>query len=287
LLASKNFPVKLRHVLVGAIALFVPLNSCHRFTDARPNQTSTLTATPKILWSGNFKANNWMQQWHIQRQGGWGWQNISVVDDRRFSKILRVAYPAGSSSPEVARRKGTPIGGGQFIANLGIPPGDKLRLSYYVRFSDNFDFVKGGKLPGLYGGIANSGGKIPNGTDGFSTRLMWRRGGEGEVYAYLPTSAEYGTSLGRGAWRFRPGVWHLIEQEITLNQPGQKNGRVQVWIDGKKVFEQGGVLFRTVPSLKINGLFFSTFFGGSDASWSTSKRVYADFADFSVSASRD
>lgn len=76
-----------------------------------------------------------------------------------------------------------------------------MRLSYAVRFSSNFNFVLGGKLPGLYGGIGNTGGNIPDGTDGFSTRYMWGRNGVGEVYAYLPTSQQYGTGIGRGNWR--------------------------------------------------------------------------------------
>lgn len=283
--------MKLSHVLVIAILISLPLDSCRYFTSATPVQqfarsTNQTPGSTKVLWSGKFDDANWMQQWRVDRRHGWGWQNIAVVPDtsRQFSKVLRVSYPAGSASPEASRSQGAPIGGGQFIADLGIQPADKLRLSYSVRFSDNFDFVKGGKLPGLFGGVANSGGRTPNGFDGFSTRYMWRRQGDGEVYAYLPTSKQHGTSLGRGAWRFQPGVWYAIEQEVTLNQPGQKNGQVRVWVNGVQVFEQTGLLFRTTPKLKIEGMFFSTFFGGSDTSWATPKRVYADFADFSVSA---
>ncbi len=158
-----------------------------------------------------------------------------------------------------------------------------MRLSYYVRFSENFDFVKGGKLPGLLGGVGNSGGEIPDGTDGFSTRFMWRRNGDGEVYAYLLTSKKDGTSIGRGNWRFKPGVWYRLEQEVILNQPGKANGRVRVWLDGRPVLDRGALTFRTTNALKIEGLFFSTFFGGGDSSWATPKDVYADFADFQVS----
>ncbi|MDX2213727.1 MAG: hypothetical protein SFY66_10620 [Oculatellaceae cyanobacterium bins.114] len=55
---------------------------------------------------------------------------------------------------------------------------------------------------------------------------MWRTGGQGEIYAYLPTSQDHGTSIDRGAWQFRPGVWHHIEQQVTLNEPGRNNGQV-------------------------------------------------------------
>jgi len=57
-----------------------------------------------------------------------------------------------------------------------------MMLTYDIAFDENFDFVKGGKLPGLRGGANNGceGGSQPNGTDCWSTRLMWRKNGAGE-----------------------------------------------------------------------------------------------------------
>jgi hypothetical protein len=227
-----------------------------------------------------------MTDWRVRHEGSWGLENLETLPDpeHRFDSILRVHYPAGSASPTVARESGAPLGGAQFLAELGIQPQTALKLSYYIRFSENFDFVKGGKLPGLFGGDGPSGGRIPNGVDGFSTRLMWRRQGDGEVYAYLPTSQIHGTSLGRGEWRFRRGVWQHIQEEVILNDPGINNGEVRVWFNGEQVLDKEGLIFRNVDSLKINGLFFSTFFGGGDSTWATPQAVYADFADFSVSA---
>jgi len=249
------------------------------------SESPQVTTADAVLWRGEFSATDWLETWGAQESGAWGLENLEVrpLSEGPFSEVLRVYYPAGSSSPSVSRSQGVALGGGQFYADLNLPAQTALRLSYAVRFSEDFDFVKGGKLPGLYGGTGNSGGKIPDGTDGFSTRLMWRRAGAGELYVYLPTSEKYGTSLDRGAWTFEPGVWYRIEQEIVLNQPDQADGRARVWVDGERVINQEGLQFRTVDALKIDGLFFSTFFGGGDASWSTPKDVYVDFADFSVS----
>jgi Polysaccharide lyase len=248
---------------------------------------SNSVASPKnsAIASGNFTNNSWMQLWGVKKAGQWGLNNTAVIKDPsgRFEKVLRVRYPAGSASPAVSRKNRLPLGGAQFSADLGISPKNALRLSYYLRFSENFDFVKGGKLPGLFGGTANSGGEIPNGSDGFSTRFMWRQNGAGEVYAYLPTSTEYGTSIGRGNWQFQKGKWHHLEQVIVLNQPNQNNGQVQVWLDGKQVLNQKNLTFRNTNILKIEGIFFSTFFGGGDFSWATPKDVYIDFANFSLS----
>lgn len=283
--------------LISAALLGLALNSCAQPTSTvvgkstaiTPNRTRAIAQVAPagtVLWSDGFGSTDWKQPWYLRQTGQWGLQNTSVINNStgRFSKVLRVRYPAGSASPTVSREYNKPLGGAQFYASLGMTPRDSLRLSYYVRFSPNFDFVKGGKLPGLFGGAGNSGGVIPNGADGFSTRFMWRRNGDGEVYAYLPTSTSSGTSLGRGNWRFQPGIWYHLEQEVQLNQPGVPNGRIRVWLDGKQVLDQQGLMFRTVSALQIEGIFFSTFFGGDDPSWATPKDVYADFANFSVMA---
>lgn len=299
---TRGLTASCRRFLSG-IFLVTALNSCVQPTStmtvesASPltNNTSNnvgkkstvaSTTTGTVLWSDNFGSTNWKDRWSVSSDKDWGWENATVITDPsgKFAKVLRVRYPAGSASPAVSQKYNAPLGGTQFYSSLGITPRNSLRLSYYLRFSENFDFVKGGKLPGLFGGDGASGGNIPNGTDGFSTRFMWRKNGDGEVYAYIPSSTEYGTSIGRGNWRFQPGRWYRLEQEVRLNQPGQKNGRIRVWLDGQQVLDQTGLTFRTIDQLKINGIFFSTFFGGSDPTWATPKDVHVDFADFSVMA---
>lgn len=248
---------------------------------------SSRSRAPRI-YEIDLDAANWAARSGVRSRQRWGMENIDVIPDPsgRPDRILRVRYPEGSASPSVHRSDGAPLGGAQFVADLGMPPADALRLRYRVRFAKDFDFVKGGKLPGLAGGTINSGKKIPDGENGFSTRFMWRRDGDGEVYAYLPSSREHGTSLGRGNWRFRPGVWHSLEQEVVLNRPGVADGRIRVWFDSELVLDQQEIVFRTANDLKIEGIFFSTFFGGDDPSWATPRVTFADFADFSVSAPR-
>ncbi|MGF1520796.1 MAG: polysaccharide lyase [Leptolyngbyaceae cyanobacterium] len=250
------------------------------------SQGDVLTAEATILWTGEWLSADWMENWEVRSGKSWGFDNLEIITDPQsdFEPILRVHYPAGSASPSVSREAGVPLGGAQFYADLALPPQTQLRLTYWVRFAENFDFVKGGKLPGLFGGEGASGGNIPDGTDGFSTRLMWRRDGDGEVYAYLPTSEGYGTSIGRGNWRFQPGTWYQIQQEVRLNHPERSDGQIQLWVDGELVIDESDLNFRTVESLQIDGLFFSTFFGGGDPSWATPRDVYIDFAEFVVTA---
>jgi len=221
----------------------------------------------------------------VREDGSFGLDRAQVLTrpDPRLGDVLRVDYPAGSASPTVARDYDRPEGGAQLYLPLRSGPVDTLHLRYYLRFPADFNFVKGGKLPGLYGGSVTGGRHIPDGEDGLSTRYMWRTGGRAEVYAYLPTSVEHGTSLGRGDWLWPLGRWTCVEQDVRLNEPGSKDGSVTVQLDGAKVLTSDGLEFRTIGRLGIEGVFFSTFFGGSDPSWATPRRQYAEFAAFEVS----
>ncbi len=241
-----------------------------------------------VPWATDFEKVNWMTEWKPKPTGRFGLDNLAVQDatGEPFERFLRVRYPAGSSSPRGSRAAGVKEGGGQFYGTLDSGPVDALFLRYYVRFQADFDFVKGGKLPGFYGGTQVSGGRIPDGTNGFSTRFMWRTGGQGEVYAYLPSSDKFGTSLGRGDFTFTPGKWHCLEQQVVLNTPGSANGAVRAWLDGKPAYQNEQMLYRTVASLRIEGVLFSTFFGGGDSSWAPSKDLHADFAHFATGPER-
>jgi hypothetical protein len=216
--------------------------------------------------------------------GGFGLDRLSVLPGQGPSggRAVRVDYPAGSASARSANLDGSSYGGAQAYLLLPYGPVDAATLSYCLRFPAGFDFVKGGKLPGLFGGSVTSGGRIPNGIDGWSTRYMWRRGGAGEVYAYLPSSVEHGTSLGRGTWSVATGRWECLAQTVVLNTPGRRDGSVTVRVDGKQVFAATGLVFRTTRALRIDGVFFSTFFGGGDRSWASPRDQHADFARFSV-----
>ncbi len=239
----------------------------------------------ELLWTGSLGPAAWPDNWGIRKLGRWGEGNLEVITDPtgKFAKVFKVSYPRGSASPLVTHTEGTPLGGTQFYADLQLTPQTSLYLRYYVYFPKNFKFVRGGKLPGLFGGWVNSGGNIPDGRNGFSIRYMWREEGLGEVYAYLPTSSDYGTSIQRGAWSFETGKWYLLEQAVFLNNPGKADGSIRVWVDEKEVINEKGILFRRINSLLIEGIMFSTFFGGADLSWVTPVDTYALFACFAVS----
>lgn len=195
--------------------------------------------------------------------------------------VLRVHYPAGTSSPGDTDQGGA----GFYTEDAALTTSDRACLRYQVRFAEDFDFVQGGKLPGLYGGEAPSGGTRADGDNGFSMRFMWREQGQGELYEYVVNQDEdYGASVGRGLWHFPAGRWVTIEQEIVLNDPDSDNGIARVWIDGEPVLEQHGIVYRTSDTVTIDGLMFSSFFGGHGEGWRTPRDQYADFTGFRLYA---
>jgi hypothetical protein len=93
------------------------------------------------------------------------------------SSVLQLLYPENSINPG-----SKPQGGAEFYATpLTIQSAKNVSLEYSVFFPVDYDWVLGGKLPGLYGGHTGcSGGN--NALTCFSTRLMWRPEGMGELY---------------------------------------------------------------------------------------------------------
>lgn len=200
--------------------------------------------------------------------------------------LLRVRYPEDSVNFSSADDE-TPLGGAAFYASVGR---SKVScLHYRVRFPEDFDFNKGGKLPGLYAGEAPSGGEKVSGKEGWSIRLMWREDGEGELYEYVYNKkGKFGLSAGRGIFSFPRGRWVDIDLEVALNDPGERNGRALLWIDGRAVIEQDDIVYTTEDEGPLEGgLMFSTFFGGDDESWASPKDQHVDFADFRLYAGDD
>ena len=103
----------------------------------------------------------------------------SHLDDARSQTAIQMFYPQGSINPGGK----TPQGGADFYGSplASIKSARNVSMEYAVFFPKNFQWVLGGKLPGLYGGRPGcSGGDAAE--DCFSTRLMWRAKGAGELY---------------------------------------------------------------------------------------------------------
>jgi len=204
--------------------------------------------------------------------------------------VLQVTYPAGGLGP---------TGGMQSYSLWNTSDGssfNSMLLSYELAFDAGFDWVKGGKLPGLRGGPnpnGCSGGNEPNGTDCFSTRVMWRKNGAGEVYAYIPTpnglckdsgiicNSDFGVSVQRGSFTFASGQWNRITMLVQMNNPPSvANGNLVLYFNDVQALSQSNLQFRSASAVTAGGLYLSTFFGGSDGSWSPTSTTHTYFRNF-------
>lgn len=229
---------------------------------------------------GPYTVERWKRDWPgCEWQDGVEEGNLSVVErGGRFR--LRVDYRPGKIGPE------------ENGAGWRFPMGrrETAELSYTVRFGEGFEWVKGGKLPGLCGGPENvSGGRPADGTNGFSARLMWRRDGRGEAYLYHQDQPDrYGDQVPFPPdFRFATGIDLRIRLRVSMNEPGERNGSIRVWIRAgedaeREVVRREDLRWRSVDSFGIDSLYFETFHGGSDRSWTPSKPCHAEFGDFVV-----
>jgi hypothetical protein len=182
---------------------------------------------------------------------------------------------------------------------------DELYLSYWIKFSDDFEFDKcGGKLPSLGGSDYNVR------QNEWKGRIMWRNGGSIQFYMELPNSS-FNISDADRFWgdkevdngdictnEFTPYLsqsgWHNIELHYKFETPGQNDGYFEGWIDGDKGHKltNASVFTNYRPSLyqrenlTINAILLSAFFGGSSIEYEHTKDEYMWFDEFKVSTTR-
>ncbi|KAJ6565448.1 polysaccharide lyase family 14 protein [Mycena vulgaris] len=234
-------------------------------------------------------------------------------------QAMEAKYPKGSYIPSKQ-----PRGGFSFYApgpaDVDFTTAKELTFGYSIMFPQGFQFVKGGKLPGIYGGddattaVSCSGGRRD--PTCFSARIMWRPEGAGELYTYLPDPSDpqfaandklckmpnsecnptYGASIQRGAFTFPTGEWLTISERVKLNTAGEADGELELFVGGKSVISATGLIIRDSDKGRMRGIQacrplleihsrlnnFQTFFGGATPDWASPVDQQVFFADFSV-----
>lgn len=225
--------------------------------------------------AGPYTVKQWKQDWPgCEFEGGVQEGRISVIESDG-SKWLRVNFATGKIGPEE--------GGAGW--RMPFAKHEAAELSYTLRLSKDFDFVKGGKLPGLCGGPENvSGGRPANGKNGFSARLMWRKDGRGEAYVYHKNQkGDYGDSFAFPAdFRFPTDTPVKVRIAVTMNSLGKRDGMLRVWIDDKLFVERSDMEWRSVETFGVDGLYFETFHGGGDSSWAPTRPCWVEFTEMRV-----
>ena len=289
--------LRIQKILLTATAIML-LSSCHRVSmveyasdiDLREKMISTreqghaiffldFDQSPTGLYNKNQLDLEWNQPyWSQGIEDG----RAAIIDapESLYRKSLRIYYPKGKSGPRKS--------GAQWKLRLNAKY-DEIYCAYSIKFQDAFDFARGGKLPGLAGGKANTGGNRPDGTDGWSARMMWRHSGSIEQYMYYPDQRrKWGEDFpwGVDTWdvlHFEPGVWYTVEHHIKMNTPSRADGLIECWLNGQPTLKVSNLRFRDTSALAINIFFFSTFFGGQGPRWAPSRDEYIFFDNFIIS----
>ncbi len=251
-----------------------------------------------VIFQQNFEATSLGAYDREQWKSDWNrpdWENglsRTEILDVHGDHAMKFNYPEGSVSPM--------DGGAQWLSNFG-PGHEEVYFSFNVMFRPGFEWVLGGKLPGLGGGSNPAGGKTVEWDDGFSVRIMWNKeeGSEGTCFFYVyhqDKTSEYGDvfQFPDGSLDVSDSVWHNMTIRLVLNSidqtklvsdpqnAGNKDGLMEFFLDGRLVFSKTGMWFRNLGNIWIDTQHITSFFGGNTEEWAAQRNEWTLFDDFTV-----
>lgn len=246
---------------------------------------------------GTYTEEAWRLQWpDVTKPRGVAEGRLSIVE-LEGQHVLCVTCLKEKTGPEA--------GGTSWGARFGQTY-EEATVEYQVRVDSDFDFKRGGKLPGFCGGSGPMGGR--NMTDGFSARIMWRELGMMTQYVYYigkEAAKQWGQDfiwtkaknkqvpITSDMWKqwntlkehhedrayLTPGMWHTIKTYIKMNTSDKEDGKLISWFDGEEVCNLT-LQFRNDTSFGIDSFKFAVFFGGNELTWAPDKDEKIYFKDF-------
>ncbi|AXK31875.1 hypothetical protein DVA86_03640 [Streptomyces armeniacus] len=233
---------------------------------------------------GEWAEDGWTAPWSL------GMEERTLVDGstpaHSGAKSLRVLYPEGRIGPEES--------GAQ--APFELDKAREYHVSMWIRFDENFSWGTtqyAGKVGiGLAGGKSCSGGQTCDGTNGFSSRFIWRRaGGEAALYYYhMDKKDKYGdyVSLEKNGSviNWPKGEWVNVVQRVKVNTVtgGQANrdGEIEVFYNGESAAKVTGLRFVTNDD-QVDKAYFDSFAGGATEDFAPEHDSYIWYDDIKVS----
>jgi hypothetical protein len=225
-----------------------------------------LAGDPAVILADDFEAST--SPWDRVMGGA------KNIDERRHVHVGQRALELSTNGP----------GGGGVIKYLN-PGYDRLFLRYYIKYDDAFPGAHhvGGWISARAPGVPDANpGIVPDGTNQFDVLLdHWSFDPQfpppGQLVAYvyhMDQQHQWGeqfypsgrTSPGVNAARgiFGPsfvsrpdfvpvrGRWYCNELMVQANTPGQRDGRVAFWVDGRLAADFPNLRFRTANALTLN-----------------------------------
>ena len=254
-----NLFINLGSVLIGVVVLgYVGYSAWHTATEPpcserypAPIRFGLQTAAGKALTP-------------IELQARAGLRDVGVIDN---ATVIAVNDGASPDALEVKLRN---LPGGDDAgakARNGIefrwsPPGiggaTATCLAYSVWLPDKFDFGRGGFLPGVFGGDPSTVRQQAV-NDPLTVALEWSFEGNPSLTAAAAGGERLRLS---GAGKaMATGRWTKVEQEVILNDPGQKNGTLRLWIDGELIAENQHVELRKDDKVMLTGVLAAVGYG--------------------------
>jgi polysaccharide lyase-like protein len=219
-----------------------------------------------VIFACDFESDNWYAEWGLDQPDK---HTSTVMQDsaRKFEplqdKALRIKIDNGGHYGA-----SLPF---RFKERTGQEP-EEIYFRYYLRFADDWQPERGGKLPGIAGtyGRAGWGGRPVNGKDGWSARglFMGQKDGKTPVgfYCYhVDMKGKYGSHW---VWEendrgyLANNRWYCIEQYAKMNTPGKNDGILRAWVDGQKAFDKTDIRMRDIDALKIETIWINVYLGG-------------------------
>ena len=151
---------------------------------------------------GVYQEDEWYRDWNYP-----SWSNRQVPpvimqnsDSENGTKVMRFNYPQGGVGPSQ--------GGGQWNVTFD-KPFEEVYFSYRIKFKPGFEWVLGGKIPGIMGGEMWED-PVPPWDHGFIGLLMWNDRPSVQFYYY---HHDLKTDHGSVAFWNKPiesGKWYTI-----------------------------------------------------------------------------
>ena len=229
---------------------------------------------PDVLFVGRFQDSDWDDDFsylsHSSRQA-------RVVKSDPALKFKPVDGPALRVKIPAQGQTGLDLRYG-FADKHGTEP-EQIYFRYYLRFSADWNpDVQGGKLPGFAGtyGKAGWGQRRSDGYNGWSARGYFPSHPKNVDPDKTPNSlgsyvyhVNQHSAYSGDAWPWghpksllSNNRWYSVEQFLRLNKPGREDGELIAWVDGVKVFEKKGLVFRHTDKLRIETIWMNVFHGG-------------------------
>jgi len=238
---------------------------CLRAEERSDSQGTPPTAD--MVFSCDFESETWYRAWGMSRADE-RVDTVSADSARRFEplegKALRVRVDRGG-------HYGTSIQF-NFRKRLGKEP-EEIYFRYYLRLADDWNPARGGKLPGIAGtyGRAGWGGRPSDGRNGWSARGLFggQRDGKTPIGFYCYHADMKGRYGSHWLWEndhlgyLENNRWYCIEQYARMNAPGENDGVLRGWVDGRLAFEKTDVRMRDTKELRIESVWLNVYLGGT------------------------